>query len=330
MSKESRIVLGLDGGGTKTVCVAVPTASVPAGGASPDVVARIAPVGRVVVGSTNWNSVGLHAARANLEQAIERTLAEAKRTTENIDTVCLGMSGVDRPEDHAQLNEWLREMLPGIPAVVHNDAVVALASGTGGDLYGVVLISGTGMIAMGFNRAGERRRAGGWGALLGDGGSGYAIGSDVLRAVTSAADGRAPATSLTDATLEHLGLAHAQALVRWAYDDISWHRIARLAPLALSEASAGDPQAIAIVRHASVDLALAAESVARRLGIQSVSFPLVLAGGGLQEGILSDSLTMRFHRTLPKATVVFPATEPAIGAALLAIQHHQPSGTSDL
>ena len=98
-----------------------------------------------------------------------------------------------------------RELLPDVPALIHNDAVIALASGTGGQLYGVVLISGTGMIAMGFNRAGERRRAGGWGALLGDGGSGYAIGAAVLRAVTWAADGRGPATSLTSATLASAG-----------------------------------------------------------------------------------------------------------------------------
>ncbi len=189
-----------------------------------------------------------------------------------------------------------------------------------GRLYGVVLISGTGMIAMGYNRAGERSRAGGWGALLGDGGSGYAIGAAVLRAVTWAADGRGPATSLTTATLRALDLDRVERLVRWTYDDISWNRIAEIAPLALQEAQAGDQVALHILRVATSDLALAVESVARRLRIQSEAFPLVLAGGSLQANLLADRIRERFHRTLPRAAIVFPDVEPAIGAGLLAIR----------
>lgn len=317
MNGSTRVVLGLDGGGTKTVCVTVanqPSDPYPE------------PLARTVVGSTNWNSVGADEARHNLQMAIEHTVAAAGVSKAEVDAFCLGMSGVDRPEDHERMQTWLRELLPGTPALIHNDAVVALASGTGGRLFGVVLISGTGMIAMGFDSDGERRRAGGWGALLGDGGSGYAIGAAVLRAVTWAADGRAPRTSLTRATLDRLHMEREDQLVRWAYDDVSWHRIAELAQLAQQEATSGDAQALSILRAAVIDLALAAESVARQLRIESEPFPLVLAGGGLRPGILSDALRRRFRTTLPQASVVLPAVEPAIGAAMLAIRHLDTKG----
>lgn len=51
---------------------------------------------------------------------------------------------------------------------VQNDAVAALASGSGGKLCGCVLVAGTGCIALGFNREGKFARASGGGPLLGD------------------------------------------------------------------------------------------------------------------------------------------------------------------
>ena len=62
MKQKRSIILGLDGGGTKTVCVAVPLGTVED--------ART-PLARVVVGSTNWNSVGVDQARANLKDAVD-------------------------------------------------------------------------------------------------------------------------------------------------------------------------------------------------------------------------------------------------------------------
>src|SRR5690606_34967862 len=153
------LVMGIDGGATKTIAVVVDK--------------HREMCGRSQSGPTNWNSVGLEKARDNLRQAIRGALAKAGRKPDEINAVCVGASGVDRPHDRAQLAGWLRELFPSTMLAVHNDAVIALASGTGGDVYGVVLISGTGMIVYGFDRMGHRQRAGGWGALLGDPGSGY-------------------------------------------------------------------------------------------------------------------------------------------------------------
>lgn len=82
-------------------------------------------------------------------------------------SVCVGMAGVDRPDDKALVHGWLRALFPDARTSVHvhSDAVTALASGTNGKLHGVVLISGTGTVAMGFKGADVSARCAGWGCV---------------------------------------------------------------------------------------------------------------------------------------------------------------------
>ena len=77
--------------------------------------------------------------------------------------VCLGMAGVDRPSDKERVQGWVHEVIPKVHVQTSNDAVIALASGTKGKLFGVVVISGTGTISVGFDAKGETARAAGWG-----------------------------------------------------------------------------------------------------------------------------------------------------------------------
>lgn len=306
----TQIVLGLDGGGTKTVCVAI------------DREERVLAQSRTA--SSNRNSVGDEAARSHMITAVEQVLQEAAATSTDVGAICLGMAGVDRPADRARVAAWLGHVLPDVPQLIHNDAVAALASGTRGELYGVVIISGTGMIVYGYDRAGNSVRAGGWGALLGDEGSGYKIGSAILHAVTAAVDGRGPDTALCDAVLAHLQLPNASALIDWAYADTSWQRFAALSPLAMAWYRRGDGVATAIVEQAARDLATAARAVVRKLDLHD-EFPLVLAGGNLRPGPLFDVLRREIEATIPAATITQPQVDPAIGAALLALKETPPT-----
>lgn len=317
------IVLGLDGGSTKTAAVALALDTpLPQAGDG----ASLPILGQGHSGASNWNSVGVETARRHFEEALTAAALSAGCTFADVAAVCVGMSGVDRPDDRARAQGWMDELFPGRVHVIDNDAVVALACGTGGERYGVVIISGTGMIAMGFNRAGQRVRAGGWGALLGDGGSGYAIGAAVLRAVTWAADGRGPTTLLLPRVLDTLNLAQPEALVRWAYDRVEWQRFAELAPLATACAAEGDAVAQAILAQAVDDLAVAVETVAGKLAFDA-PFPLVTAGGVLHPGPIQTGLAARFATTLPLAEVRRPSLEPAEGAALLALRAYRAQQT---
>jgi N-acetylglucosamine kinase-like BadF-type ATPase len=127
------------------------------------------------------------------------------------------MAGVDREADASIMRALMRRIGYKARIVIANDALIALVAGVG-SAPGVVLIAGTGSIAYGRNARNEAARAGGWGYVLGDEGSGYWIGRQALRAVVRASDGRGPQTSLTPLVLEHYGAAQASGLVHAIYD----------------------------------------------------------------------------------------------------------------
>jgi N-acetylglucosamine kinase-like BadF-type ATPase len=268
--------------------------------------------------STNWNSVGIPTAQANLALVIERALANAGRESREVAAVCVAAAGVDRPSDYTMMEAWLGAILPDALHLVHNDAVAALASGTGGEVFGVVLISGTGMIAYGFERDGRSQRAGGWGPLLGDPGSGYILGRDALAAVAWAADGRGPSTRLTQAILAHLGMETPESLIGWAYEDYRWDRFAGLAPVVLACAEEGDAVTQEILERGASGLTQAVAVVIQGLGLADRAFPLVLAGGTLRPGPYADRIKAKLAAIAPHAQIIHPQLPPVHGAGLLA------------
>ena len=112
------------------------------------------------------------------------------------DAICLGIAGVDRPDDAAIVRAIMKRIGYKARVLVVNDALVALESGAPGQ-PGIVIISGTGSISYGRNAEGMAARSGGWGYVLGDEGSGYWMGRLALRAIVREADGRGHPTTLT-------------------------------------------------------------------------------------------------------------------------------------
>ncbi|MCB0107343.1 MAG: hypothetical protein KDE53_15590 [Caldilineaceae bacterium] len=306
------LVLGIDGGGTKTACVIL--------NAQQTILAQVR------VGSCNRNSVGDAQAHANLSQGISSVLQAAGCDRSAIAAACIGMAGIDRPNERALVSGWLDGLLPGVPVTLYNDALIALASGTNGDLCGVAVVSGTGMIVYGINRTGQVQRAGGWGPLFGDKGSAYALGTAALTAVAHATDGLGPATVLDGALRDYLDLSTPQALIPWAYSDLSWARIAELAPVVVECAQQKDPVASRIIDEAAVDLAAAVELVVRGLGMLTEPVPIILSGGNLAPGLFSSLVQQHIHSLIPHAQLIRPSIEPAVGAAQLALQSLKKNG----
>ena len=183
------------------------------------------------------------------------------------------MSGVDRPSDKLQVTGWIHELLKhlnhkyktgeetekeveGSSILVYNDAVAALASGTMGKLQGAVVISGTGMIVLATQDGFQFHRTGGWGPLLGDQGSGYDVGQQILRAVTNQIDSIGPVTTLYQKVLDYLNLKKGEELIGWAYSDHSWKKFADLAPLASICAKDGDSVADLILLNSAKSLSV--------------------------------------------------------------------------
>jgi N-acetylglucosamine kinase-like BadF-type ATPase len=191
-----------------------------------------------------------------------------------------------------------------------------------GDQPGVVLIAGTGSIAYGVNQHGYAARAGGWGFVLGDEGSGFWIGRQALVAVVREADGRGPRTRLTPLVLEHFTLPQVTGLVHEVYDK-GLHRqaIAALGPVVERARAEGDVVAAEILRNAGAELTLAAASVIERLQMRGDAFQTVLVGGMFRViPWLVEDVTARLAEVAPRATVMCLDVEPAMGAVHLALK----------
>jgi N-acetylglucosamine kinase len=296
-------VLGIDAGGTKTVCLLG------------DEQGRI--LGEARGGGANLQSVGELEVEKVLHGVMDAVLAHRDARPA---AICLGIAGVDRPSDAETVRNIMRRIGSHARTLVVNDALVALQAGAGDD-PGVVLVAGTGSIAYGRNAASQAARAGGWGYLLGDEGGGFWIGRAALSAVVRQFDGRGPSTRLTELILTHMGLTSPTELIHEIYyRDLHRHAIAGLAALVEDAAEAGDAVAGHILGRAGTELAAAAASVITRLGMRGDTFPVILAGG-IFRGIpsLVADVELRLSETAPRASARLLEVEPAVGAVRLAL-----------
>ena len=295
------LVLGIDAGGTKTVCQLA------------DEQANILAESRG--GGANLQASGELEVEKVLHQVIDRALVNASARPA---TICLGMAGVDRPRDADVVRGILLRIGHRAQPYVVNDALIALEAGVPGGA-GVVVVAGTGSIAYGRDAQGRAARAGGWGYVLGDEGSGYWLGRHALRAVVRAADGRGRTTALTARVLAHFHVDRPQDLVWEIYGSgLKPTAIASLAVEVGAAAMEGDTLAEDIINAGAVELAGAAASVARRLSLERC--PVVLAGGILR-GVapLRERVLSNLSRALPDAEARVLEVEPALGAVRLAL-----------
>ena len=296
----SDILIGIDGGGSKTTALIA------------DRDGNI--LGRGLSGPSNYLVIGAEAAYAALDVAVD--VAAGGQPVQPA-ALCLGMAGAARPADQAALRAWADARFPGAPVVITHDARLALAAGTP-EGWGIAVLCGTGAMVYGEDSRGQVARADGWGYLLGDDGSAYAIGRAALRAVARAADGRGPQTALTEPILEHWALAQPQDLIGYVYKSAQRTDIAALAALVQAVALQGDAVAGAILQDAGQELAVAVEAVARRLTLTG-AIPCALTGSVILKG---QSVRAAFvAATVERGLTLSPLTpvhEPAQGAIRLA------------
>jgi N-acetylmuramic acid 6-phosphate etherase len=300
------LYLGVDGGGSHTVALL----------ASADG----AVLGSGVGGPSNLQAVGPERAFQALEEAVAGAYKAAGLSRTPAAGACLGLAGAGREADRGLVRDWAARTNLAGRVEVTTDVALLLPAGTPAG-WGVAVVAGTGSIALGRTADGRTARSGGWGHLLGDEGSGYALALGALQAVARAADGRGPATLLTDHLLRALGLGGPSELVPWLYQGGRERaELAALAPLVLGAAEAGDAVAEGLVEEGAQELAAAAAAVARQLGMADQEVPVALAGGAL---VGSPAYPERFLAALRAEGVhggpVTSVAEPARGAVRLAV-----------
>lgn len=310
-----QILLGIDGGGTNTRCLVA------------DLDGNVLGEGRS--GPSNYQSVGQERATAHLKAAVEGALAAVGLTLADLHpagkpsrlaAICAGLAGVGRPEDQPVAKEML-SFLGKVPLLAVSDARIAAAGALEGS-PGVNLIAGTGSIAFGIRPDGEVVRAGGWGWILGDEGSGFSIGRAAIQAALGAQDGSVPPTALTAAICTAWELERIDQVIRKVYADPAASRIeiAGLAPLVVAAAEAGDQPAQAILTKAGTELGGLAVTALRRLELPEGAPQVVALTGSVATRVqfVRSALQAYLAEHAPGAQLIDPRRGPGEGAILMA------------
>lgn len=311
------LFLAVDGGNTKTVAI-VARADGTALGA-----------GRA--GASDFYATPTEdAAFDEIGRAIDAALREAGADLRSLRAAAFSLAGADWPEDFADLRAGIVERGWFANPLVVNDAIGALYAGSPTGV-GVVLVAGTGMAIGARSACGRIWHSSNWPTA----GGGWGLGKAALEAVYASALEVGPETSLTGRVLALFGEDTVEDVLhrRTARRRRRRHMDeARLAPLVLDEAEAGDPVAVTIAERFGRQLGMHAVAAARRVGLGPQPFPLVLAGG-----VFRHRSRRYLAAMLAPLEAAFPGIrpqpsrfEPVAGALLLALEAAEISPCADV
>jgi N-acetylglucosamine kinase-like BadF-type ATPase len=337
-----RYVMGVDGGGSKTISLVADE--------------RGCLLGYGSGGPINTNFCDQETAVESVSQAVRAALYSAGVKSSQIRRLC-----ISAPTEPGVIRRAMAEC--GIQSVFRasEGETPRWAARFWVDAHiGVTVDAGTGSLARAWSKDGRLASAGGWGPTLGDEGSGYWISLQAMRAVLQAHDGRIQPTYLTQAVMDFYqmtdildlvfratqGLVKAEAGRLGVAPDsgnehqnevekntgglnfreianqmtLSRQEVASLCPVVVQAAQQGDWAALEVLRDAGFELGRLGTAVIARLGMEKDEFAVVPFGGVFRAGdFVLGSFTRKITSVAMKASVVVPRFEPVIGALLLAM-----------
>lgn len=299
---SQEIILGVDGGATKTKSIIVDSGY------------NLLGVGEG--GSGNYQYVGVERARKNVEESIENALSEAGVEKKDIMYGGFGMGSLDTKADYDIISGFLGNLGYVDKKYIVSDVVLAHYAVTGGG-PGITIEAGTGSISYGINRKGKDCYVGGWGWLIGDEGSGFYVARRGLQEATKAYDGRGETTTLTNLAQEHFGLDEFDRLRLKVHKELeSPLEISTFAKCVVEAASQGDRVALRVIEEASEELADAALTIKRTLQMEE---PVKV--GGVGSFLLSSLVFRKFEEKvrskIPNVEILKPVNNPVVGAVAL-------------
>ena len=290
----SRIAVGVDAGGSKTAV----TYSVDG-----------ACKGVWYGSAANATVRGPERASSTIAETIELALEGALP-----DSIFVGAAGAGRESIATSLRGALESRFGRARVEVRDDAYIALrAAVPEGD--GTVLIAGTGAIAYA-EKNGEGFRAGGYGYLFGDAGSGFAIGAAAVERLLRFYDGRVTRDAFTEQLENALNVRSLEETLQKVYAEPSPSRaVADLAPLVLDLAGRGDRSASKIVQQAGADLCDLVKSAIKAGRLSDSRAPIVFSGGLLRAAsLLSYLIETRLLNDFPAMPILKEHPDPCAGA----------------
>lgn len=306
-NENQKYVIGVDGGGAKTVSVLA------------DLKGKI--LARAKTGSSSPRNVGLKMAMDNVALAIKKVL---RGRTPKISASFLGLPTMEE-EFKCKENIIKKELLKRKEislifkgrVIIGSDQLVGFRSGTE-EKEGVVLIAGTGCVAHGW-RAPAEAHASGWGWLA-DEGSAFWIGQRVFQFILKSFDGRGPKTILKDLVFKEFKIRKIEDLINLIYLKNPTEIIPLFSVICDEAGKKGDKIAKNILTEAGKELAIAVNSVARQLDFEKLKFPLVLIGSVFESKIVLNTVKKEVKKFAPGTNFIRPKVEPVMGAVRLALE----------
>ncbi len=307
MSREGFI--GVDGGGTKTHFILIDRA------------------GEVLAEHTGGTTYHLQVGIEGVKQALAEGLSAVTQSASGaIDRVAHAFIGLPAFGEDAAVDPVLQELPAAILGhrryTCGNDMICGWAGSLGG-ADGINIVAGTGSIGYG-ERQGRAARAGGWGEVFSDEGSGYWLAIQGLNAFSRASDGRSDKGLLYQSFRTYLGLADDIDVCSriMGPDAMSRQEIAALSPLVTEAALAGDLAALDICNRAGAELAAIADAIRKASGFLPDEDVLVSYSGGVLENssTILASFRQNLDRSFGRYKLCTPKFSPAYGAALYAMR----------
>ncbi len=274
-NKEETRVIGVDAGGTKTRAAAF------------DRDGNL--VGEAFAGCGNL-ALSYDDAKTAVVSAVRGVWSDT------CEYIVIGAAGASNAERAGRLSREMTERF-GVKTDVMSDAELALNAAFGSTADGMLVIAGTGSVVF-LRQNGTMLRAGGWGHLLGDGGSAYCTGMSALQTITRLRDNGTPDEILEHAVFDVLGIPDIGGLVPCVYaKERTKADFASIATAVDRLAENGHAVAENILWKSAELLANDAVSVLRRSGAASVD--VALTGGHITHSV---GLRRNFVRILSETS----------------------------
>ena len=297
-----KYLIGIDGGGTKTKCVAA------------DINGN--PLYEISGGPSNFLVHSLDNVSENIFSLLIECTKNLRCNFSDLTCIIVGTAGAGRKEDADRFKDHFMKFVKGEVKnfYVESDARIALEGAFQGK-PGSLLISGTGSIMI--SKDGERKihRVGGFGRFIGDEGSGYSIGKKGLQAISQFYDGREKDTSLVKFISDNFGINNDEELINAVYkNDFD---IASLAQHVISAAEKKDKVCLKIIDEETEELVFHIFAMREKIKLKAMEvsfFGSIIANDNYFSRLLRKKIGEKFDDVVVKE----PAQSPAIGAILIA------------
>ncbi|RQW22929.1 hypothetical protein EH196_03710 [Bacillus sp. C1-1] len=297
--------IGIDGGGTKTVAVL--------GTSKGHILAYRR------TGATNPNRAGLDTCLARLHELLTHLKEHHPTAYAHVQSIYCGIAGGSSSSYQQAITASIRPILPEHSTItVHHDGIAALYSATLGR-PGIIHISGTGSVTYALDALGNEHRLGGWGYLLGDEGSGFAIGRSAIRAALTHNERKSPLQKLI---LQHFSTDAIENVIPAVYQENGRDAVAKLCPYVFQAYEEGDVMAKQILMDTANGIAVQLASLMSKVH-NAEDWTIVLAGGVMNQPAIVSMIKHTLSQKASSWSILTPTVPPVIGALIAAIQPYE-------